>query len=175
VCLLSANFKGSEDVTDCVGLLISILVRYPQVAAINFDPWKQLLKFNFICSRLLNDNELESFKKYLMNCIQSFNYLERKDAVLIEITHQVFEDLTLIEIKRDVKTLVQEEIALVVEIFNQFWEGVLVSDINESIIEEDLILQEEIIEHMLESVRGSTEDKRLYAFREEGKVLVFNK
>jgi hypothetical protein len=172
---LHAHFKAGDDVTDCVGLLISILVRYPQVASINFDPWEQILRFNFICSRVLNEHEYEEFKMLLVNSIQTYNYLEKKDAVLIEIVHQVYDDLTLIEIKRDVGTLVQEEIALVVAVFNQFMGGNLVSDLNEAIIEEDLIVQEEIIEHMLESVRGSVEDKRLYAFREEGKVLVFNK
>ncbi len=172
---MRAHVKAGDDVTDCVGLLISILVRYPQVASINFDPWEQILRFNFICSRVLNDLEFEEFKILLLNSIQTYNYLEKKDAVLIEIVHQVYDDLTLIEIKRDVGTLVQEEIALVVAVFNQFLGGNLVSDLNEAIIEEDLIVQEEIIEHMLESVRGSVEDKHLYAFREEGKVMVFNK
>ncbi|KAF1084609.1 hypothetical protein SPSYN_02387 [Sporotomaculum syntrophicum] len=172
---MRTHVKAGDDVTDCVGLLISILVRYPQVASINFDPWEQILRFNFICSRVLNDLEFEEFKILLLNSIQTYNYLEKKDAVLIEIVHQVYDDLTLIEIKRDVGTLVQEEIALVVAVFNQFLGGNLVSDLNEAIIEEDLIVQEEIIEQMLESVRGSEEDKHLYAFREEGKVLVFNK
>ncbi len=172
---MHTHYKEGDDVTDCVGLLISILVRYPQVASINFDPWEQILRFNFICSRVLNEHEYEEFKMLLVNSIQTYNYLEKKDAALIEIVHQVYDDLTLIEIKRDVGTLVQEEIALVVAVFNQFMGGNLVSDLNEAIIEEDLIVQEEIIEHMLESVRGSVEDKRLYAFREEGKVLVFNK
>lgn len=170
-----ANFKGSEDVTDCVGLLISILVRYPEVASINYDPWNKIIKFNFLCSRVINDNELEEFKIFLFNSIQSLNYLEKKEAVLVEIVHQVYDDLTLIEFRRDVKTLAQEEISILVDILNQFWKGNLVSDLNESIIEEDLTMQEEIIGHMLESVRGTVEDKRLYAFREEGKVLVFNK
>ncbi|TYO97853.1 hypothetical protein [Desulfallas thermosapovorans] len=172
---MHAQFKPGDDVTDCVGLLISILVRYPQVASINFDPWRQILRFNFICSRVLNDNEFNEFKTLLLNSIQAYNYLEKKEAVLVEITHQVYDDLTLIEIKRDVGTLSQEEIALVVAVFYQFMGVNLVSDLNEAIIEEDLLVQEEIIEHMLESVRGSVEEKHLYAFREEGKVLVFNK
>ena len=32
-----------------------------------------------------------------------------------------------------------------------------------------------MIDNMLESIKDSTEDKYLFAFREEGKVLVFNK
>jgi hypothetical protein len=172
---LHSHLKAGDNVTDSVGLLISILVRYPQVASINFDPLEQILRFNFICSQVLNEQEFEEFKMLLYNSNQTYNYLEKKDALLIEIVHQVYDDLTLVEIKRDVGTLVQEEIALVVAVFNQFMGGNLVSDINEAIIEEDLIVQEEIIEHMLESVRSSVEDQRLYAFREEGKVMVFNK
>ncbi|MBF7083049.1 hypothetical protein IT084_08675 [Desulfallas sp. Bu1-1] len=172
---MRAGYKDRDDVTDSVGLLISILVRYPEVSAINFDPWEQMLRFSFICSRVIDEQEFNNFKAYLLDSIQSFNYLEGKDAKFIDISHQVYDDLTLIEIKRDVATLVQEEIALVVQIFYQYWEGNLVSDFNETLIEEDLIIQEEIIEHMLESVKGSAEDKFLYAFREEGKVLVFNK
>lgn len=175
VDLLQANYKRSDDITDCVGLLISILVRYPEVAAINFDPLEQILKFNFISSKVIEEKELNNFKIYLSNCIKTFHYLEKKDAVHVEILHQVYDDLTIIEINRDVGTLVKEEIALVVEVSNQFWEGNLVSDLNGSIIEDDLIVQEEMIEHMLESVKGSAEDKQLYAFREEGKVIVFNK
>jgi len=172
---LQNRLKAADDVTDCVGLLISILVRYPQVASINFDPCEQVLRFNFICSQVLNDHEFEEFKILLLNSIQTYNYLEKKDTVLIEIVHQVYDDLTLIEIKRDVVTLVQEEIALVVALFNQFIGVNLVYDLNEDIIDEDSIAQKEIIEHMLESVRGTVENKHLYAFREEGKVMVFNK
>ncbi|MCG8402255.1 MAG: hypothetical protein MJA84_11760 [Firmicutes bacterium] len=172
---MQARFKGGEDVTDSVGLLISILVRYPEVAAINFDPWEHHLKFNFICSREINSEEIQQFESHVLDHIRAFNFLEKKETPLVEITHQVFDDLTLIEVKRDVVTLAQDEIALVVEVFYQFWEKDLVSELGENLIEEDLVIQEEIIEHMLESVKDSLGNKRLYAFREEGKVLVFNK
>lgn len=172
---MQARFKGGGDVTDSVGLLISILVRYPEVAAINFDPWEHNLKFSFICSREINGEEIQQFKTHVLDHVRAFNFLEKKETPLVEITHQVFDDLTLIEVKRDVNTLAQDEIALVVEVFYQFWEKDLVSDLGENLIEEDLVIQEEIIEHMLESVKDSLGNKRLYAFREEGKVLVFNK
>ncbi|MCL2337236.1 MAG: hypothetical protein FWC60_07430 [Firmicutes bacterium] len=172
---MQAKLKGGEDVTDSVGLLISILVRYPQVAAINFDPEEHLLKFDFICARAVEENEMRQFETYLLDHIQTLNFLEKKDLSLIEVTHQVFNDLTVIEIKRDVETLALDEINLVAEVFYQYWEKDLIADAGEHLIEEELIVQDEIIEHMLESVRGSVGSKKLYAFREEGKVLVFNK
>lgn len=175
VCLLKARLKGGDDVTDSVGLLISILVRYPQVAAINFDPEEHLLKFDFICARAVEEAEMQQFEAHVLDYIQAFNYLEKKEIPLVEITHQVFNELTVIEIKRDVETLALDEINLVAEVFYQFWERDLISDQGENLIEEDLVVQDEIIEHMLESVKDSVGNKKLYAFREEGRVLVFNK
>jgi len=175
VCFLQTRLKVGEDVTDSVGLLISILVRYPEVATINFDPEEHLLKFNFICSRAVSEEEMQNFETHVLDHIRAFNYLEKKETPLVEITYQVFEDLTVIEIRRDVETLAQDEINLVVEVFCQFWEKDLISDLGDNLIEEDLVVQDEIIEHMLESVRVSEGNKKLYAFREEGRVLVFNK
>mgnify|MGYP005848370273 CR=1 FL=1 len=164
-----------EDLTDSVGLLISILVRYPEVATINFDPDKQLLKFNFIYSQVIGDNELKNLKDKLMDSIEVYNLLEKKEVRVISISHQIFENLTLIEVLRDVGTLAQEEITLIVELFRQYLNANLVTEQSEHFFEEDMIAQEEIIEHMLESIKGSTQDKYLFAFRDEGRVLVFNK
>jgi hypothetical protein len=176
VTVLGVRYKGNrDDVTDSVGLLISILVRYPEVATINFDPENHLLKFTFIYSQVLGDNELENLKDNLMNSIEVYNLLEGKDTRLVSLNRQVYDNLTLIEVQRDVDTLVQEEIALIVELFHRHLNANLVTEENDQFIEEEIIAQEEMIDHMLESIKGSTEDKFLFAFREEGRVLVFNK
>lgn len=173
---LGQHYIGNrDDLTDSVGLLISILVRYPEVATINFDPEKHLLKFTFIYAQVLGDNELDCLKEKVMDSIEVFNLLERNETRLVSINHQVCDNLTLIEVQRDVGSLAQEEIALIVELFHQQLDNNLVTEENERLIEEDMIAQEEMIEHMLESIKSSNENKYLFAFREEGRVLVFNK
>jgi hypothetical protein len=42
-------------------------------------------------------------------------------------------------------------------------------------VEEDLLVQEEIIDEMLQDVKDCRQDKNIVAFREEGRVVVFNK
>lgn len=176
VTTLGFRYKGNRDnVTDSVGLLISILLRYPEVATINFDPENHLLKFTFIYLQVLGNNELENIKEKLMDSIEVYNLLEGKETRLVSLDHQICGNLTLLEVQRDVDTLVQEEITLIVELFHQHLNTNLVTEDNEQLIEEDLLAQEEMIEHMLESIKGSTQDKYLFAFREEGRVLVFNK
>lgn len=173
---MGLNYKsGREELTDSVGLLISILVRYPEVSTINFDPGKQLLKFTFIYSQVLGDNELVSLKAKLSDSIEAYNLLEGKETLLTAISHNVYDNLTMIEVQRDVQSLAQEEITLIVELFRQYLNSKLVTEENDRFFEEDIIAQEEMIEHMLQCIKGSVENKYLFAFREEGRVLVFNK
>lgn len=174
--VLTFRYKGNRgNVTDSVGLLISILVRYPEVATINFDPENHLLKFTFIYSQVIGKDELDNLHDKLLDSIEIYNLLEGKEPKFISLNHQVCSNLTMIEIQRDVDTLVQEEITLIVSLFHQYLHTNLVTEENEQFVEEDLIAQEELIEHMLENIKCSTQEKSLFAFREEGRVLVFNK
>ena len=69
---LGFRYKSNRNnVTDSVGLLISILLRYPEVATINFDPDHHLLKFTFIYLQVLGNNELKPLKK---NCWTASRY-----------------------------------------------------------------------------------------------------
>lgn len=164
-----------ESTTDAVGLLITILVRYPEVATINFDPEKQLLKFTFIYAQVFNEGELINLKTKLLDSIEAYNYLEGKETRVVSVSHQITDDLTMIEVQRDVDTLAQEEITLIVEIFQHYLNTNPVTETGDQLLEEDIIAQEEFIEHMLQSVKFSNHGKHFIAFREEGRVLVFNK
>ena len=64
---------------------------------------------------------------------------------------------------------------MVIELVHMNFNQNLVSEKNDSLMEEDLLMQEELIEHMLENLKISSPEKNLIAFREEGRVLVFNK
>ncbi|MFZ5646282.1 MAG: hypothetical protein ACOY30_01540 [Bacillota bacterium] len=173
--MIGIRYKGEEDITDSVGLLISILVRYPEVATINFDPVKKALKFTFIASKILGAAEMDSIRRILLESIEALNKLDGKTARMSLVDRQDCDPYTMIEIQRDVETLVQEEIALIVALFQQYFENCLITDEGHSLYGDELLAQEEVIERMLESVRGFAGNRMLFAYREEGRVLVFNK
>lgn len=168
-------YKRKEQAAEGVGLLISLLVRYPEVATINFDPEQQIIKFKFFAQKTMTDEEMVFLKQQMLDCIEVFNKLRGKSIMISIVNFQHFDSYTMIEIKRDVETLVREEIDLIISLFGQNIKNSLVQDDNCNVYEEDIILQEEIIDHMLEIVKDCTVDKKLFAFREEGRVLVFNK
>lgn len=167
--------RHDTDYSDSIGLLISILVRYPEVGTINFDPKQQDLKFTFIFSRVLCEIELSNFKSELVQVIEAYNYLEGKEITIADVNHQFCDNFTMLEVRRDVNTLNQDEIALIIEVVEKCFKQNLVADQNEYMMEEDLIMQEELIEHMLENLKSASPERNLIAFREEGRVLVFNK
>lgn len=172
---LQFKAKSQEEVSDSIGLLISILVRYPEVGTINYDPVNQDLKFTFIFSGVLDGSELVNFKKKVLDSIETYNKLEGNMPTIIEAGFNVCENFTMFEVNRDVATLTQEEISLVIELVYMNFKNCLVTEKNENIMEEDLLMQEELIEHMLENLKSAVPEKNLIAFREEGRVLVFNK
>lgn len=167
--------QKDNEVTDSIGLLISILVRYPEVGTINYDPRTQVLKFTFIFSTKLDEKEINNFNKLILEGIETYNLLEGKKATKTEVHFQFCDNFTLLEICRDVNTLTKEELSLIVELVHDYFSQDLITETNDYIMEEDLLMQEELIEHMLENLKTSTQEKNLIAFREDGRVVVFNK
>ena len=165
----------NDPVADSIGLLISILVRYPEVGTINYEPKTHVLTFTFVLLCLLPDEQIDGFQTKLFDCLKTFNYLEAREPQVINLSSSVCRNFTVMEIRRDVETLSQNEISLIVSLIRQEFREDLVTEESDSLVEEEMLLQEELIGHMLENMKGAVPEKKLIAFREEGRVLVFNK
>ncbi|MFA5383247.1 MAG: hypothetical protein WC364_01015 [Eubacteriales bacterium] len=173
--LLTVRPGGKENVNWNDGLLISILVRYPEIATINFDPVGHYLKFSFISSTVLEPEYFDRIKKQAVDSLEVFNHLEGRKTNVVEINRLDCDQLNIIEVQRDLDTLAHEEIALIVKLARMLLGENLVTENADSNLDDDQFFQEEIIEYMLESMKGSNSEKSLFAFREEDRVLVFNK
>lgn len=172
---MGLHYKNGDRVSDSVGLLISILVRYPEVGTINFEPEHRTLRFTFLLSMQVMESELEIFRRQIISCLETFCFLHDKEFKLAHIDYSYCEDITLLEIKRDVNTLTSEEISLIITILRDYFAENLTTDSRETDYQEEIVVQEDIISKMLDSIRYANSQKRIMAFREEGKVLVFKK
>jgi hypothetical protein len=170
--------KYSQDngqISDGVNLLISILVRYPEVGAIDYDPDTQALKLTFMLSSLPLPEEFDVAKRTLCDSIDVFHMLEGFDDTFTDITLHVCDQVAMLKIVRDVKTLSKGEIALIITLLRDRFKNCLITDCNDAMLEEDLIVQEELIENMLENLKKDHAGHKLIGIREDGRVLVFNK
>ena len=167
--------RGGDDTGDGVNLLTSILVRYPEVATVNFDPEQQLLTFTFILSRPLTDDDLAALREKLLASIDVYNWLEGRQVRHATVTQIPGAELSRVEVRRDVESLEREEISVIVEIFRQYLRKDLVTEANEPLAGEDVLFQEEVIDQSLHGLKEAGEGRVVYAFRDEGRVLVFDK
>ncbi|WP_418789926.1 hypothetical protein [Phosphitispora sp. TUW77] len=165
----------NNEVSDSIGLLISILVRYPELGTINYDPVLQQLRFTFIFSCVLDEEKLVNFKDTVVASIQAYNAFENRVPLVTDVRFNPCEEFTMLEVIRDVGTLTQEELSMIIELVHHNFKKDLIFEKNDNLLEEDLLIQEELIEHMLENIKISYPEKNLIAFREDGRVLVFNK
>ncbi|NPV26010.1 MAG: hypothetical protein HPY81_00860 [Firmicutes bacterium] len=161
--------------SDSVELLTSIMMRYPEVGTINFEPARRLLKFTFILSQVVTNKEIDLFREKLVTMVDAYNHLEGREPGVVEVTATFCKQLTLLEISRDIESLDYDEIALLMAILHQQFGSLIMTEESEGMLEEEILLQEDLIRQMLESLRCCEQEKKLVAFREEGRVLVFNK
>lgn len=164
-----------EQGNDGVNLLVSILVRYPEISSLNIIPTSQTLKITFLLSRIISAAEFNAVRQRLSKSIEAFNMLEGRSDIQLQIEQSTYEHITLLTVARDMPSLSQEEIALLIATLQEQFGDALVTDSHEPVVDEELAVQEEMIQSMLDNVRVQNTKRRLIAIREEGRVMVFDK
>lgn len=173
--MIKMRYKDGQELGNSVGLLISILVRYPEIASIKFTHKNKILHMSFLLSSTIADDFYADFKENFQNSIAAYHMLENKSTIVNELLKTDCESITMLELSRDVETLSQGEISLTIAILREAFQNLLVTDISlDPTWEEDLDLQDELIECMLEDTKSDREERNLIGIREDGRVLVFN-
>ncbi len=167
--------QDDEQVSDGVNLLISILVRYPEIGTISFDPNKESLKLTFMLSGIPSPQEFTAFKHLLLNSLAAYHSLEGLNIQLADLQLTSYEQVAMLNIIRDVATLSKNEITIIITLLREKFKERLVADHNDTMPEEDLLVQEELIDNMLENIKKHHAVHGLIGIREDGRVLVFNK
>ena len=168
--------QNDQQVSDGANLLISMLVRYPEIGTINFNPEENSIKFTFMISGIPTASDFENLKRLIINSVAAYHLLEDIKNCSINVELSSYEQVAMLNITRDVHTMSRGEINLTIKLLRERFAERLVADLNETMLEEDLLLQEEVIEDMLANMRKQYNDNHsLIGIREDGRVFVFNK
>lgn len=163
-----------RDLSNSVGLFISILVRYPEVGTIRFDPKSQTLSFTFLLrsTDCVND---QRFADSVRESLEAYSAIEGTAIGTISIQTVAENGIAVLEITRDAASLSQTELALLVGLVRERFADELIIDDSDALVEEDLLEQDELIREMLADLQDGQPERNLIAFRDGGRVLVFNK
>jgi len=170
---VSLRYKSGKQVSDGVGLLISMLVRYPEISSICCEPDSREIKFTFLLND--NDNNISEFSSLIDKCLSTLYYLEKGQVVNpFNIKYSTCGRLTVLDIYRKMENLSAQEVNLIISLTQDYFKNSIVVEVEE-LTKEDQLFQEDLIGTMLDNLGHEMMNQKLFAFREEGKVMVFNK
>lgn len=160
---------------DCVNLLTSVLIYYPEISKISIEPDEKIY-INYIIQKILTDEEIEKTRTLLEECLKSYHYLEKTQVECDEVKINIEEKATFITIKRDMKTFSHGELRLINTLINEEFGELLIMDTDKiSMIDSTMLAQMDLIDTMFASLKINPVVEKMIGIREAGRVIVFNK
>lgn len=160
---------------DCVNLLTSVLIYYPEISKISIEPDEKIY-INYIIQKILNDEEIEKTRTLLEECLKSYHYLEKTQVECNEVKVNIEEKATFITIKRDMKTFSHGELRLINTLINEEFGELLIMDTDKiPMIDSTMLAQMDLIDTMFASLKINPVVEKMIGIREAGRVIVFNK
>ncbi len=159
---------------DSVHLLVSLLVRHPELSRVRITPRCEAMAFFFVVRGEVAGSEARAFKRTLDDHVRALHALGdiRDAAVRVALTSS--DGMTFVEIERDAKTVGREEIALIVGVMAQtFGERLVVNPPADDAGEEEMSAADDPVGSALDAVRNGRQRKGLVGFRDDRRVLVY--
>lgn len=159
---------------DSVNLLVSLLVRHPELSRVVIKPRFASIALFFVIRSALSKIEQRRFTRSILDHLRAFHQLDGSPRTKIAVRLLVADGLTFVEIERDAKTLARDEISLIVSLVAQsFGDGLFVNPPADDAADDDFGPDEDSVNSALDAVRRGKQRKSLVGFREERRVLVY--
>lgn len=173
---MRSRHREADRVYRNAGLLVSLLVRFPEISTVKYDPRNQVIRCNFMVKGPVAAEVYEALSTRLRESLEVYHSLEGRKLETFHFTQQGLGELTELQTERDVFTLTPEEVYLTVDLMREAWGDQLVADgAADYPYEEEFGAQEEYIEQLVADLAANSGRRHLIAFREEGRLVVFNK
>lgn len=158
-----------------VEVLAALLVAFPQISTVTFDPKKRGLELVFLCRSPVSQAKRKKLKALYLQSMDVYQSLTNQKSGTIHCHWEIMDGLHSFHVERDVASLSSGELRLTVSLVAQ--EVPVVSDPEEQATNGSefsfsmgLLLQE-----MLDRVRELKCSKKLVALREGERVIVFHR
>jgi len=165
--------RAPEETNDSVNLVISLLVRHPELSRVIIKPRSAAIAFFFIVRAVLDSDERSRFERSVTEHVRALRALGRSGKADVAVRFSTGDDLTFVEVERDAKSIRREEIAMLVGLVTQtFGERLVVNPPAEE-GDDDMSMQEESVVSALDAVQRSRQRKGLVGFRDDRRVLIY--
>jgi hypothetical protein len=155
-------------------LLAFLLARYPQLGTLQIVPQSRTMRFGFFVKGPWDVESFTKFGEYLGENVEAMVQLAGRELSCFDLRVTQYEDLSMVEIDRDMGSITPEEIALIVALFEEQFNMNLMSS-DEDFQADHLDWDDGVVQHVLEDINREVHLQEWLGFREDGRILVFCK
>jgi hypothetical protein len=159
--------------SDDVGMVIALLVRFPEIATIVSHPGDGSLTLSFAVAEHLTRAAERVLRDRLGEHVRALmdHTGEHHDVLTVECESD--RSTSFVRITRDVRTFTREELQLVVALLSERFGAALHRSPAEDDAYDDEGSSDELVDFAIEALRDPESQRSLVGFREEKRVLVY--
>lgn len=157
-------------------IFISVLLRYPEFNAVKYDAAKEEIKIEVALQEEIEQENQDSFNFELDQCMKIYGGLSGKEINYISISFEKYHqsNITILRYKRDVETLTEGEVEIFASLLQKHFNESIISDSGKIITEDGF--KKKVKANLLHKInREKATGNNFLAYRDHGRVLVFNK
>ncbi len=155
-------------------LLASILVVYPEVSKVSYDPADGLLQLSFALETHLSEDEFRAFVTQAVESIKTYQQFSGFSDSRLEISIEGVDSISFLQIRRDIETLTRAELTIIATLVNDFFSEKLIFEMNPDEIDEEFsFAQEDKLDQIFVKLRKKKISDRVIGFRENEKVIIY--
>jgi len=160
--------------TPGTSLIVSFLIRYPELSSLRFTPESGVMAFTILLKGEVSVEQQSQFESHVHTSMAVCMEFSRAITAPGTVSHSLMDGVTILTYEQEVATLSILEIRLFMQLASDFYNSMLGEDVY-PLPEEDLEMQERLIEQILLKKETWREEKPIVAYRDGGKVFVYNK
>lgn len=173
----AAKNKYKRPNMDCINLLTSMLLCYPDLSIIAYEPHRDgdRMYLSYIIEKVISDEECKQLEDFVQESIFAYQFLEKLEAEIIEVKVDIKENATFVNVRRDIKTFFQPELRLISTIVNdKLTKDMPIREKDRLTLADMILTQTEKIDTTLASLKLNPPREHMVGVRDDGKVLVYN-
>jgi hypothetical protein len=171
----TSTSRTTSENADAVGLVVALLVRFPEIATLVSHPSAGTLTVSFAIAKKLDRASQREVRSLLLDHVRSYAELVAESLETIEVACESDESMTFVRMTRDARTVTREELQLVTALVARRFGALLIKSAvaEDEAIDDDPGAQDDLVDYALDALRDPEQKKSLVGFREEKRVMVY--
>ena len=168
--------KKKNTNADGVRLLAAILVCFPEIATVSYEPKDKSLNFTFTLKKTVTQKDFDELTGYLAENIHTYQILEGMGGGFVDFSMEAHDDMAFLHLNRDMATMTRGEINVVTTVLRDRLGDELLTDSNSPDRLETGFssAQEELLDKLFDNIQDVTIVGRLVGVREDNHIVVFD-